>query len=238
MREGSLNAHDCYAIYHVTDELMFILGDSVSQAFIFRSPRTSDLPKNLSSFDNFQCSRTSSLLGSSGRGPVRAPDCSSMLRHRFDNCRSIVRHSSTQVSNESFNILQLQRVAPRAATSDLATVVPSNRPVTDTVMLKISTVETQSERRLIIEGKLISPWVGELRKSWKTAAEDLNGRKLVVDLTNTTVISTEGQETLVGLMKEGARFSGCGVLTKHILKAMAASCHDQVQNVDKKNLIS
>lgn len=95
-------------------------------------------------------------------------------------------------------------------------------------MLKISTLETQSERRLIVEGKLISPWLGELRKSWRTAAEDLNGRKLVVDLTHATVISAEGEETLVGLMKEGAKFSGCGVLTKHVLKAIAAKCHDKV----------
>lgn len=105
-------------------------------------------------------------------------------------------------------------------------------------MLKISTVETQSERRLIVEGKLVSPWVGELRKSWRTAAEDLNGRKLVVDLSNTTVISAEGQETLIGLMKEGAKFSGCGVLTKHILKAMAASCHEHIQNTGNKDLTS
>ncbi len=116
-------------------------------------------------------------------------------------------------------------------------IVPRQLSSRDTIMLKISTVETQSERRLIVEGKLISPWIGELRKSWKTAAEDLKGRKLVVDLTNTTVISAEGQEILVGLMKEGAKFSGCGVLTKHILKAMAASCHDQVDSAGKNELI-
>jgi hypothetical protein len=101
-------------------------------------------------------------------------------------------------------------------------------------MLKISTVETRAERRLVVEGKLIPPWVGELRKSWSVAAADLNGRKLVVDLTHATVIGPEGEEALLGLMQEGARFSGCGVLTKHMLKAMAARCHDRIRNEDKK----
>jgi hypothetical protein len=101
-------------------------------------------------------------------------------------------------------------------------------------MLKISTVETQAERRLVVEGKLIQPWVGELRKSWKVAAADLNGRKLVVDLTHAMVIGPEGEEELLGLMREGAKFSGCGVLTKHMLKAMAARCQGRGQNETKK----
>lgn len=117
----------------------------------------------------------------------------------------------------------------------LAPALPLSMSFTGTSeMLKISTVETQVERRLVVEGKLIQPWVGELRKSWRVAGADLNGRKLVVDLTHATVIGPEGEEALLGLMQEGARFFGCGVLTKHMLKAMAARCHGHVGNGDKK----
>lgn len=101
-------------------------------------------------------------------------------------------------------------------------------------MLRISTVDTQSERRLVVEGKLIPPWVGELRKSWSTGLTGLNGRKFVIDLTNATVISPEGEEALFALMKEGAKFSCGGILTKHMLKKLAARCHDRRHETDQE----
>jgi len=91
-------------------------------------------------------------------------------------------------------------------------------------MLKISTVNRRAERRLVVEGKLVQPWVGELRTTWLSAGEDLQGRKLVIDLSNATVISQEGEEALLELMKEGAEFSCCGVLTKYVIRKLAHSC--------------
>ena len=103
---------------------------------------------------------------------------------------------------------------------DIATVNASY----EIQMLRISTIDTRSERRLVVEGKLIDPWISELKKSWDAANEDLEGRKLVVDLSNATVISREGEEVLLELMNEGARFSCCGVLNKYVLKQMAQRC--------------
>jgi hypothetical protein len=91
-------------------------------------------------------------------------------------------------------------------------------------MLKISTVNRRSERRLVVEGKLVQPWVGELRTTWRTAGEDLQGRKLVIDLSNATVISQEGEQALLELMREGAKFSCCGVLTKYVIRQLAHRC--------------
>ena len=97
-------------------------------------------------------------------------------------------------------------------------------------MLKISTINRPSERRLVVEGKLVQPWVGELRRTWHSAGEDLQGRKLVIDLSDATVIGPEGEEALLELMKEGAKFSCCGVLTKYVVKRLArrlgAGCAD------------
>jgi len=92
-------------------------------------------------------------------------------------------------------------------------------------MLKISTINRRSERRLVVEGKLVQPWVGELRKTWRSAGEALQGRKLVIDLSNATVISSEGENEILELMKEGAKFSCCGVLTKYVIKQLAQRCH-------------
>ena len=88
-------------------------------------------------------------------------------------------------------------------------------------MFKISIVENRNQRRLVVEGKLVSPWTEEMESAWRDAAQDLQGRKLVVDLANVTLIGPEAENTLLRLMKEGARFSCCGVLTRHVMKQLA-----------------
>lgn len=88
-------------------------------------------------------------------------------------------------------------------------------------MFKISVIESPGQRRLVLEGKLISPWTTEVESAWRNAAADLHGRKLIVDLANVTVISADGEKTLSQLMREGARFSCAGVLTRHVLKQLA-----------------
>lgn len=91
-------------------------------------------------------------------------------------------------------------------------------------MFRISIVEERNQRRLMLEGRLIHPWTEEVESAWKTAGEELRGRKLVVDLTNVTYISADGETTLVKLMRDGAKFSGRGVLTRHVLKQLARRC--------------
>lgn len=87
-------------------------------------------------------------------------------------------------------------------------------------MLKISIVETPGLRRLLLEGKLLRPWTDEVGKAWKSAAEELGGRKLVVDLANVTLIGPEGEKVLLELIRAGAKFSCEGVFTRHLLKEL------------------
>ena len=87
-------------------------------------------------------------------------------------------------------------------------------------MFKISTIDTRSQRTLVVEGTLIGSWVDELRTSWRTACQELGGRKLVIDLSNLTVISLEGEAAILDLMNEGAKFCRGGVLTRHVLKQL------------------
>ena len=91
-------------------------------------------------------------------------------------------------------------------------------------MLKISKIDTSRERRLVLEGKLVDPWIAELRNSWMEATADLQNRRLVIDLKNVMVISAEGERALFELMKNGARFCCDGVLTKHVLRQLARRC--------------
>ena len=87
-------------------------------------------------------------------------------------------------------------------------------------MFKISTIDTPSQRTLVVEGTLTGYWVAELRTTWRTASQELGGRKLVIDLGNLTVISLEGEEAILDLMKQGAKFSRGGILTRHVLRQL------------------
>jgi anti-anti-sigma regulatory factor len=91
-------------------------------------------------------------------------------------------------------------------------------------MFKISIVESQEQRKLVLEGRLVAPWTAEVESAWNNAAEQLQGRKLVIDLTNVTLISPDGENTLLKLMRDGAHFSCGGVLTKHVLRQLARRC--------------
>ncbi len=88
-------------------------------------------------------------------------------------------------------------------------------------MFRISIVETPGQRRLVLEGKLVSPWTAEVQSAWRDAGRQLQGRKLVIDLRNVTLISADGENTLYELMKDGAKFSCADVLTKHVLRRLA-----------------
>lgn len=91
-------------------------------------------------------------------------------------------------------------------------------------MFKISIVDTPAQRRLVVEGRLSEPWIGELRATWRNTSHDLAGRKLVIDLSSLTVISREGEDAILDLMKSGAKFCCAGILTRHVLKRLARRC--------------
>jgi hypothetical protein len=88
-------------------------------------------------------------------------------------------------------------------------------------MFRICITDTPPRRTLVVEGDLAGPWVAELGTTWRNAGRDLEGRKLVIDLRNWTVMSREGEEAIFDLMKKGAKFTCGGVLTRHVLKQLA-----------------
>jgi len=88
-------------------------------------------------------------------------------------------------------------------------------------MFRISIADTPSRRTLIVEGTLVGPWVAELGRTWRNASQDLDTRKLLIDLRNLTAISRDGEDTIFDLMKKGAKLTCGGVLTRHMLKQLA-----------------
>lgn len=139
----------------------------------------------------------------------------------------------------TFSTLRQTRRSPSPEISTTCNGVTSARGLAWAVLLvdggsnmfRISTIDTQRERRLVVEGTLVRPWVEELRKTWIDAGSSPAAQKVVIDLTNVTVISREGKDAIFDLMKEGAKFSCGGVLTRHLLKELAHKCHARLADV-------
>jgi hypothetical protein len=89
------------------------------------------------------------------------------------------------------------------------------------VMLKISIVDTRTQRRLVIEGKLVSPWVSEVQSARERALAGLNGRELLIDVRNLTAINQEGENLFCQLMREGVKVRCSGVFTKHVFAQLS-----------------
>lgn len=86
--------------------------------------------------------------------------------------------------------------------------------------MKISLVESPRRCRLIVEGKLMAPWVSEFKTACTEAIVSLNGRELVIDLRGITAVSPEGESTLVELMRKNVKFQ-CGIFMKELFKQLA-----------------
>jgi hypothetical protein len=87
-------------------------------------------------------------------------------------------------------------------------------------MLKISILDTHKGRRLILEGKLITPWTTELQRACDEARQSVRGPEVAVDLRNLTVISQEGEDLLAALMKEGITVHGGCVFAREVLRKL------------------
>jgi hypothetical protein len=89
-------------------------------------------------------------------------------------------------------------------------------------MLKITTIETEVQRKLILEGGIVEPWAQELERAW--GRDSLGGRKLVLDLTGVTVISRDGTRVLHEMMNYGVEFICRGVYVSHVVRNLKTLC--------------
>lgn len=88
-------------------------------------------------------------------------------------------------------------------------------------MLKITAMTSGKQRKLVLEGKLVDPWVTELKKSWTDLQLQTQPEQIEVDLKDVTAISQQGENLLFQMMSEGATFNCCrGVLTRHVVRQL------------------
>lgn len=87
-------------------------------------------------------------------------------------------------------------------------------------MLKITIVETETDRRWIVQGRLVGPWVSELRTTWKRAHRSQDKRACVIDLNDVTFIDKTGERLLRAIAKKGAQLIASGVYVRHQLEQL------------------
>jgi anti-anti-sigma regulatory factor len=84
-------------------------------------------------------------------------------------------------------------------------------------MLKITISRTASEERWTVHGRLVAPWVHELKATWKKSHGAARGQRCVVNLDEVTFIDKRGEQVLRHMSKQGAQFVARDVYVKHVL---------------------
>jgi anti-anti-sigma regulatory factor len=84
-------------------------------------------------------------------------------------------------------------------------------------MLKITISNTAKEELWTLHGRLVAPWVKELKANWKKAHRTTQGRRCIVDLHEVTFIDQSGERMLRCMCNQGARLVASDVYVKHVL---------------------
>lgn len=87
-------------------------------------------------------------------------------------------------------------------------------------MLKISIVDTPTERRLILVGRLIGPWILELQKIWEQSRFEIGTRKTICDLTDVIQIDESANALLLNMMKQGTELRAKGLLNDWLIQGL------------------
>ena len=84
---------------------------------------------------------------------------------------------------------------------------------------------------IILEGKLVGPWVEELNSYWRQMSVNQQSCA-VIDLTGVTFIDANGKALLTRLWQQGAELRAAGCLTRCIVEEITgpgrldSSCRD------------
>jgi ABC-type transporter Mla MlaB component len=85
-------------------------------------------------------------------------------------------------------------------------------------MLRITKIDTPSEQKLILEGRLTEPWIADLSSHWKETRRAHPERRFVVDLTGVMRIDSSGESVLALMKSAGAEFLASGIRLTHLVK--------------------
>jgi hypothetical protein len=84
-------------------------------------------------------------------------------------------------------------------------------------MLKITITNTATVERWTLQGRLVAPWVDELKTTWNKTRRLVRRRRCIVNLDEVTFIDKGGERMLRSMSKQGAQLVASDVYVKHVL---------------------
>lgn len=90
-------------------------------------------------------------------------------------------------------------------------------------MLRISVEQEQNALSFVLEGRLVGPWVDELRTVWQQRTDAVQGFQVTVDLCGLTAMDADGQRLLDELMQRGATLRCADVMNQYLVEQMSSS---------------
>jgi hypothetical protein len=98
-------------------------------------------------------------------------------------------------------------------------------------VLRITATTTDKEA-LKLEGRLVGPWVEELRK---TVSGTGDGQGLEIDVRDLTFADEEGERALRWLHRLGVRFHGRGSFSNYLFARLRIPLHAQSAEFDRNS---
>lgn len=97
----------------------------------------------------------------------------------------------------------------------MAIAIDQGRP--GEYMLRITEKETEHGTWLILEGRLIGPWVDEVKRCWERLPSRGNGAVTFVDVGEVMFIDRAGKALLRQMHRAGARLVSSGLLMNSVV---------------------
>jgi hypothetical protein len=88
-------------------------------------------------------------------------------------------------------------------------------------MLRITMTEDKSEQRWVLQGRLTASLLEELIASWRDNRDRRPTLNRVVDLDEVTCIDKDGEQVLLMMIRDRAKFVASGLYTKHLLESLS-----------------
>src|SRR5260370_42628717 len=89
-------------------------------------------------------------------------------------------------------------------------------------MLRITVTENASEQRWVLQGRLTGSSIDELIANWRANRRCSPIQSCVVDLNEVTSIDKDGEQVILMMIKDGAKFVASGLYTKHLVESLSA----------------
>jgi len=90
-------------------------------------------------------------------------------------------------------------------------------------LLRISVEQERNALSFVLEGRLVGPWVDELRTVWQEQTNAGQSLQVTVDLCGLTAMDAHGQHLLDELMQGGATLRCADVMNQYLVEQMSSS---------------